>query len=193
MLRAFIAIDISSEVRMRIRQVVTSLQRGINAQSVRWVAPENIHLTLKFLGDVSPSNLDLLKQVVAQEAALQPPFDLIIRDLGCFPTLRHPRVLWAGVAPSHALEKLQRGIDQSTARLGYASDARPFSPHLTLGRVTQHASLEALQKIREALENEQKQHLGTIHATEVILFHSDLRPSGPQYTPLYRAPLGVNS
>lgn len=193
MLRAFIAVDISPEIRVRIAQVVASLKHAIDVQAVRWVSPENIHLTLKFLGDVSPTNLDLLKQVVLQEAASQPPFELVVRDLGCFPNPRRPRVIWAGLEAPPVLEKLQRTIDQSTAKLGYASETRPFSPHLTLGRVNQHASPEALLTIRAALERSQTQQFGTVHITDVILFHSDLRPTGAQYTPLCHAPLGVHS
>lgn len=193
MLRAFIAIDIPPDTRARIGQVVASLKREIGVQAVRWVAPENIHLTLKFLGDVSPTQLDLLKQVVLQEAASHPPFEVTVRDLGCFPNPRRPRVIWAGLDIPLALEKLQRSLDQATARLGYASEARPFSPHLTLGRVNQHASPDALLSIRAALEKNQQQQFGIVQVTDVILFHSDLRPSGPQYTPLCRAPLGVHS
>ncbi|MEJ5224041.1 MAG: RNA 2',3'-cyclic phosphodiesterase, partial [Anaerolineales bacterium] len=157
------------------------------------VSPENIHLTLKFLGDVSSTHLDLLKQVILQEAASHPTFEVTVRDLGCFPNSRHPRVIWVGLDIPPALEKLQRSLDQSTARLGYASEARPYSPHLTLGRVNQHASPEALLSIRAALEKHQTQRFGTVQVTDVILFQSDLRPSGPQYTPLCQAPLGVYS
>lgn len=193
MLRAFIAIDISPEVRARIAQVMNSLKSEISVPSVRWVIPENIHLTLKFLGDVSPTYLDALKQVVVQEASSHASFELTVRDLGCFPNLRRPRVIWAGIQAPLALEKLQRSLDQSTARLGYPSETRTFSPHLTLGRVNQHTSPNDILTIRSVMEKNQPQHFGTIRATEVILFHSDLHPTGAQYIPLCRAPLGAYS
>lgn len=192
MLRAFIALDISQEIRARIGQVAVSLTCGMDAQAVRWVPVGNIHLTLKFLGDVSPLNLELLKQVILQEAASQAPFDLMVCDLGCFPNSRRPRVIWAGLAAPPALEKLQRSMDQSTARLGYASETRPFSPHLTIGRVNPSASPEALSAIRSVLEKNRSQQFGTVRVTDVVLYQSDLRPSGAQYTPLCYARLGVN-
>ncbi len=191
MLRAFIAIELPASLRARIAQETAWLQQAAGRQAVRWVSAENMHLTLKFLGDVSPDNLDLLKQVIGHEAGGHAPFDLTPHGLGCFPNPRRPRVLWVGLDAPPALEKLQRSLNLATARLGYPSEDRPFSPHLTLGRVSPHASSDALAALHNALENTQMQRMETVHITEICLLKSDLRPTGAVYSPLLRAPLGA--
>lgn len=191
MLRAFIAVEIPADLRARIAQATASLRQSVGARAVRWVAPENIHLTLKFLGDVSPENLTRLEQVIRHEAGNHAPFDLTLRGLGCFPNPRRPRVLWVGLEAPPALEKLQRNLNLSTARLGYTDEDRPFAPHLTLGRVNPQADAHSLATLRAALEDTHTQPAQTAHIAEICLFQSDLRPTGAVYTPLMRAPLGA--
>jgi 2'-5' RNA ligase len=189
LLRAFIAIEIPLPIRQAILEQTESLRRALGPALVRWVPIENMHLTLKFLGDVSPTNLELISQMLTNEAAGCAPFSIQVGGLGSFPTPRRARVIWVGIQAAAALESLQRGIDSASARLGYESEARPFSPHLTIGRVKQQIPATGHQTIRAALEQTQVGALGSAEISAVHLFKSDLQSSGAVYTRLFSAPL----
>lgn len=188
LLRAFIAIEIPVTIREAICKATEPLQHGIRA-AVRWVPMQNMHLTLKFLGDVSPSNIELLSEMLRAEADLFPCFDLHLGGLGSFPNLKRPRVIYVGVQAPATLEALQRGIESASRRLGYESEERGFSPHLTIGRVRQTATATEQQSIRRALEETRIDALGTARVDSVHLYKSDLKPSGSVYTRLFSAPL----
>lgn len=189
MLRTFIAIHIPADIRQAIHQHVTGLKQGVDKSTVRWVALDNIHLTLKFLGDVPPPNLDLLKQMLAAEAGRHRCFQMEVGTLGVFPNLRQPRVIWVGLEDPPGLAALQRGVEAFTERLGYPPEGRGFSPHLTIGRVQDHIAAEALSTLRSAFEENQVPRLGCVPVDSVHLMKSDLQPGGSVYTTLYSAPL----
>ena len=178
LLRAFIAIEIPPSIQKAIFTQTERLRNALGPALVRWVPMENLHLTLKFLGDVSPSNVDMLSQALTTEAATCAPFSMRVSGLGSFPNPRRARVIWVGLHAPAALEALQHGIDSFTARLGYPSEERPFSPHLTIGRVKQQVSASGQQAIRAALEQTSVGDLGTAEVTAVHLFKSDLQPGG---------------
>ena len=188
LLRAFIAVEIPLELRESVCKATAPLQKGIGS-AVRWVPMENMHLTLKFLGDVSPANVEMLSQMLRAEADLFQCFDLRLSGLGSFPNLKRPRVLFIGIQAPATLEALQRGIDSASGKLGYESEERGFSPHLTIGRVKQNVTVTEQQTIRRALEETRIDALGTARVDLVHLYKSDLRPSGSVYTRLYSAPL----
>ena len=189
LLRAFIAVEIPFGVRETIGKAIAPLQKGAVASAVRWVPTENMHLTLKFLGDVSPANVEMLCQMLHAEADLFRCFELRLSGLGSFPNLRRPRVLYIGIQAPATLEALQRGIDSASRRLGYESEERGFSPHLTIGRLKQSANATEQQAIRRALEETRIDSLGTARVDSVHLYKSDLKPTGSMYTRLYSAPL----
>lgn len=116
-------------------------------------------------------------------------FDFRLTGLGSFPNLKRPRVLYIGIQAPVALETLQRGIESSSRRLGYESEERGFSPHLTIGRVKQNVTATEQQTIRRAIEETKIDSLGTARVDSVHLYKSDLKPSGSVYTRLYSAPL----
>ena len=188
MLRAFIAVEIPAHIQQEVHKETSSIREEIGSL-VRWVPSENVHLTLKFLGDVSPSSLEFLKQMLRTEAETVACFSFQLAGLGCFPNLRRPRIIYIGIQAPAALEALQRGIESAAHRLGYESEERPFSAHLTLGRVRQNATAGDQQKIRRAIEGTQVDYLGTARVDSVYLFKSDLNPGGSVYTRLYSAPL----
>ncbi|HSL27718.1 MAG TPA: RNA 2',3'-cyclic phosphodiesterase [Anaerolineales bacterium] len=188
LLRAFIAVEIPAELRQRVGQTTASLREEIGAL-VRWVPPENMHLTLKFLGDVAPSNVEMLSQMLRAEAGLLPCFDIHVGGLGSFPSLKRPRVLYVGIQAPASLEALQRGVESGARRLGYETEERGFSPHLTIGRLRQNATGTDQQTIRRALERTTIDSLGTARVDSVHLYKSDLKPSGSVYTRLFTAPL----
>ena len=188
MLRAFIAVEIPAEIQQNVYKQTTNFRRSIDSL-IRWVPAENMHLTLKFLGDVSPSSVEFLTQMLRNEAEAVPCFNIHLTGLGSFPSLRRPRLIYIGIQAPAALEALQRGIDAASHRLGYPSEERPFSAHLTLGRVKQNVGAADQQKIRRTLESTQVDVLGSARVDSVHLFKSELKPSGSVYTRLYSAPL----
>ena len=190
-MRTFIAIEIPAELKKAIIQQSASLRRAAGG-SVRWVAPENIHLTLKFLGEISPSNLEMLTQTLKTEASQQTPFDIKIETLGAFPNPRRPRVIWVGLDAPPALARFQHGLEAATARLGYPPEDKPFSPHLTIGRVRDQVPADEMQALRTALESAKIGLLGAFTVQAVKLFKSDLLPGGSVYTCLFSVPLGLS-
>jgi RNA 2',3'-cyclic 3'-phosphodiesterase len=190
LLRAFLAAELSPDLQDTIQAATADLRDRLRGDLIRWVPGRNVHLTLKFLGDVSPSNLDLIKQMMPAEAAEFPPFEVQVEGLGCYPNPRRPRVLWVGLRAPAELASLQRAIEAAAARLGYESEERDFSPHLTVGRVRQNASSTDLHNIRSALDDVRVGWLGTVRVDAIHLFKSELRPEGSVYTRLFSAPLG---
>src|SRR6266498_623193 len=188
LLRAFIAVEIPLAIRQTICNTISDL-RNSTGSLVRWVPLENMHLTLKFLGDTSPTNVDMLSQMIRAEADLFHCFDLLLSGIGSFPSLKRPRVIYIGVQAPVALETLQRGIESASHRLGYESEERGFSPHLTIGRVKQNVAGTEQQTIRRALEETKIDSLGSARVDSVHLYKSDLQPTGSVYTRLFTAPL----
>jgi 2'-5' RNA ligase len=188
-LRSFIAIEIPSEVQASIGRSIANLQKALPRPLVRWVATRNMHLTLKFLGDVSPANLEQLTEALQAEAARQTGFELEVGNIGAFPTPRRARVLWVGIEAPAALSALQHSVESAAARMGYPSEERPFSPHLTIGRVGQNISAAELTRVRTALEATHVGALGSVRVDALHIFKSDLQPGGAVYTSLYTLPL----
>lgn len=188
LLRTFIALDISPDIQQAIQHHVDTLRKAVG-DSIRWVPVKNIHLTLKFLGDVSPADVDALTRMLRTEADACPSFDFTVGGLGSFPSPRRARVLWVGIQAPAELEALQRGIESAAVRLGFESDPRLFSPHLTLGRVRDRIAASDQQRIQKTLEESKIDSLGTARVDSVHLYKSDLKPGGPVYTKLFSAPL----
>lgn len=191
LLRAFIALEIPAPIREAIQQQTAALRKSADSSLVRWVPAGNLHLTLKFLGDVSTTNLPFLTQMLSREAGQHAGFSLQVGGLGAFPNSRRPRVIWIGIHAPEELSALARSLESATRRLGYPSEERPFSPHLTIGRIKQTASPADLQRIHTALESTQVGPLGSAEVTAVHLMKSDLQPTGSVYTRLFSAPLSA--
>lgn len=188
-IRAFIAIEISEEIRGHLERIETDLKRMVANQAVRWVPVANIHLTLKFLGDVSLNNLDLLKDALHSEVIGHRKFNISVGGIGAFPKIRNPRVVWVGVEGPEALLTLQRGIENQMDRLGYEPDQRNFSAHLTLGRVSRSARPEDIRSVSQSLEKYKVGFIGITPVDEVHLIRSDLQPDGAVYTSLMKVAL----
>ena len=189
LLRAFIAIELPKPLQDAVEKQTARLRQTLGNDIVRWVPTQNMHLTLKFLGDIAASHVDFLRQMLAREADSHSQFDLQIDGLGSYPTSRRPRVLWAGLHAPADLISLQKSIEAGTTRLGYEQEEHAFSPHLTLGRVRQTISQTEMQKVRTALDTIQLGNIGTARVDSIHLYRSDLQPSGSIYTKLFSAPL----
>lgn len=187
--RAFIAVDISAELQQRLVELTQDLRRQMGDVPVRWVPGENMHLTLKFLGDVSLANLDVLTDILRAEAAKRKVMDISLGGIGAFPHPRRPRVIWAGVEAPQELEVLQRCIERETARIGYPPEERPFSPHITLGRVSRSASPREVRAIGDVLMSVKVGFLGVTRLEAVHLYRSELGRDGAVYSRMFSAPL----
>jgi 2'-5' RNA ligase len=188
-IRAFIAIDLPPALQEPLEKQTSRLRQALGDDLVRWVPVHNMHLTLKFLGNTAASHIEFIKQMMTQAADSTPPFDLTLSGLGSFPNPKRIRVLWAGVHAGSGLTSLQRELELGAARLGCERDERPFSPHLTLGRVRQGTDAKDTQKIRDALSAHQTGRIGAARIDSVHLYKSDLRADGSVYTKLFSAPL----
>ncbi len=192
--RAFIAIELGAELKRSLESVQIKLRDAPSARRVRWVSPENMHLTLKFLGNIDAARIPDFSAALNRVAAQYAPFELTAHALGCFPNTRRPNVVWVGLEGNLiALTKLANDIDVACTALGVAPEERAFSPHLTLGRVSREASPADRDAIGGAIERFPRNDFGSIHADKVHLIRSDLRPGGPIYTILETAPLAGQS
>ncbi len=188
-IRAFIAVNLSSEILEGIEQISFDLKDRMKDAPIRWVPVQNIHLTLKFLGNVSTANLEILKDILGKVVSSHSECDVSVGGIGAFPKTHNPRVLWVGMEVSQELVTLQYNIEIETARLGYSREHRPFSPHLTFGRVSRNASAQDVHAIAEVLDNYKVGFLGATRLKTVYLYRSDLKPDGAVYTPIYSANL----
>jgi len=185
-IRSFIAIDVDDAIIARLATLQQEL-RGADAQ-VSWSRPEGMHLTLKFLGNVPEERIPAIGDALQGVAAGRKPFRISMEGTGGFPNLRRPRVLWAAVREGReTLISLAGAVDTALAGLGFPPEDRPFSPHLTLGRVKAPNGLECLTA---AMQSHTGDSFGEATVREVILYRSELSPKGARYTPLQRAALG---
>lgn len=186
MIRTFIAVELNPEIRLSLARDIAVLRS--RAPRVKWSKAENLHLTLRFLGDVKENDLEELFDALRGGVAGITPFAVEVRGMGVFPHWRHPRVVWAGCGEgSGDVTRLAGLVEDACVELGYEREHRPFSPHLTLGRVKLPADAEGL---RDAVASgpENKVH-GFLDVDEVVVFMSTLRRTGPVYSPMAKIAL----
>jgi len=176
-MRSFIAVEIPSE----LKQSLTRLQREFDGYrpDIRWVGPESIHLTLKFLGEVKEDHLNLIVEGLREVIEGREPFNLRVCGVGVFPNHKRPRVLWAGVDTCKELLSIQEAIEEQMELLGFSREDREFRPHLTLGRFRSGRSSVGFMK---AIDSYRDAELGQFDVDYISLMRSDLRPDGAVYT-----------
>ena len=188
-MRCFVAIELEEAIHQEIRRTQTLLKSNPSGRHGRWVRPEGIHLTLKFLGDVPADQIDTIAQAIRDATAGVAPFRVSYGGLGCFPNTRFPRVIWIGVEdPEGTLLRLQKAVETHLSALGYPPERRAFHPHLTLAR-TRRVSKGEQVALGKLVERTQVDRLGDMLVREISLMRSELRPSGAVYTQLAAAPL----
>lgn len=179
MIRAFLAIDLPASLRPVLSRAQEELKKS--GADVKWVPPGNIHLTLKFFGNIPEDQVEAIAQAARSVAAAQAPFALMITDAGAFPSPKNPRVVWLGVEGDLAvIRDFHRRLEAAFAPLGFAPEDRPFSPHLTLGRVKSPAGRPELTRRLVTLPSPD---CTPFKVSEVILFRSNLSPKGPRISP----------
>lgn len=187
MIRAFLAIDVPDSYRAGLAAVQEALKKS--GADVRWVAPANIHLTLKFFGDITDAQLEAISAAAAAVAGTTPVLTLQAQSVGTFPGPKNPRVIWLGLAgQTDLLATLVQELESAFVPLGFPAEKRPFTPHLTLGRVRSNRGREELQR---RLENLVLPPFPAFPVAEVVLYQSTLRPQGAVYTPLRQIGLGI--
>jgi 2'-5' RNA ligase len=184
--RLFIAINLPQSERQSIHHAIAPLREV--ARSVTWVAPECIHLTMKFLGEQSPEAVASMRAALGAVARRFQPPRLEIGGLGAFPHLRSPRIFWMGIASDPKLELLHHDLELACEALGHEVDARPFRPHVTLGRVKRDVNAEQIATLARLATN--VRYRATIEVRSIDVMQSELSSTGPRYTVLAAVPLG---
>ncbi len=186
-IRTFVAVEVNRAVRRAAAELIEQLRSG--SADVKWVAPENLHLTLKFLGDVALTETARICDALARAASEVEPFEVEMGGAGAFPNVSRPRTIWLGAkGDDRPMLALHDRVEARLQKLGFRREGRRFHPHLTLGRVRRPGP--ALKALSVRLEELADYEAGKTQATEVVLFSSQLTPDGPIYQPLGRAKLG---
>ena len=190
-IRAFIALQIPQTSRLVLNETIRSLKERV-PDGVRWVDPSGIHLTLKFLGNVTPAQVEEVLEAMHWPATSVAPFQINLYGLGTFPNEKRPRVVWAGIQGElDSLMELQEKLEKATGGLGFARERRPFSPHLTLGRVKEQVPDSVRRRIGIGLGSKSLEPGEPWLVEAVYLVRSQLAPSGATYSNLGLARLGT--
>jgi 2'-5' RNA ligase len=183
-IRAFVAIELPGEIKSDLAQLLDRIKPG-QERAVKWVDPDSIHLTLKFLGNIPAEKVPDIARAIGEASAEAKPFTLELQGLGAFPNLRSPRVVWVGVRGDVGLiVHLQKRIDQALIHLGFHAEHREFSPHLTLGRVRDKATNQERRSLGESMGSIKLESSPPFLVDEVCLMRSTLTSAGAIYNRL---------
>jgi 2'-5' RNA ligase len=184
-MRTFIAIELPEKIKEEIAQLQAPLKK--TGAFVSWVKPGNIHVTLKFLGEVPEEKIDQVYSATEKAAGGIKGFSMSLKGTGGFPNLRRPRVIWVGTGSGgEELSRLAERMEQEMEKIGFPKENRRFSPHFTIGRVKSPKNIEGLAGKVESIEFQ----TGEIPVTEVVVMKSQLHPAGAIYTRMKKVPLG---
>jgi len=188
-IRSFIAIELPQNVKNGLAKLISELARAEHP-FVKWVNPESVHLTLKFLGNIPFKQVAEISKAIEEAAQGILPFHLEVSGLGVFPNLKQPRVLWVGIKGEiDNLLKLQQNVDSALAPLGFAEEKRPFTPHLTLARLRERASPAERKSFGELVMSTSFESSYPLEVETVSLMRSQLAPEGAIYTRLFAVKL----
>ena len=184
--RVFCAIELPKPTRDLVLRHIARVKAAVPAARATWSGDANLHLTLKFLGEVPQTSVADFSEAVSQAVAGLQPFSLRLEHAGTFPSRGQPRVLWIGINnPSAQLAELHARLEAESARAGFAKEGREFHPHLTIARLRQPADARALAAAHRQLEFEPLE----IAVTELLVIRSELSSEGSKYTVVSRHPL----
>jgi len=188
--RTFVAVDLPPDAREALAGLVSQIPEW-EAGGVRWVRPEGIHLTLSFLGETAPDMVPAISDQLAGAASNSGAFTLHLADVGAFPSLRRPRVLWTGLSgETTRLRLLHARVQGGLSLLGFEPERRRFDPHLTVGRIRRETSPRDARYIGAAFEQTTlPMPPVAIPVRSIVLFRSHLKPGGAEYERIFEAPL----
>lgn len=189
-IRLFVALELPKNVLQALSILQADLQKQIPDKIARWVRPENIHLTLKFLGDAPVEQVDEIAAAMKMATEVHAPMELAVAGLGMFPNPRNARVLWVGVNGStEALGNLHASLEERIVPLGFPTESRPFNAHLTLARANRRASRDEKKAFGALATQNEVGELAAWRAASVSLIRSQLKPGGAVYTRMAEAAL----
>ena len=184
--RAFIAIKLNEQLHKELEQLQNKLK--VADADIKWVKPENIHLTLKFLGNVTDEQIEKVKNTLKKIASDIQSYQIHLAEIGAFPKLSYPRVIWVGMDEgAEECKALAKSTEDAMEKLGFEKEKRSFSPHLTLGRVRSAKNRQPLIKTVEKEKNFSSS--SKLLVEEIVLFKSTLTPKGPIYEPMFKGNL----
>ena len=186
-IRTFLACELSSASLTKVDQLLRSLKTDF-PRSVKWVNPKNIHLTIKFIGEFDPSHLELIQSSLTKTLQSFKPFQLEIKGMGVFPSPSKPKVIWLGIDAGESLINMVNIVNRESDVFGYAPERRPFSAHITLGRVKSYASRDDMLNISKSVKAQQNIFVGSQMIDQLHFIKSDLTRSGPIYKTLFTIP-----
>jgi len=188
-IRSFIAIELPGELKLELAQLQARLKAD-NQPRIKWVNPNGMHLTLKFLGNIAPAMIDQITEAMTDAAQKVPPFTLDVQQLGAFPNLKRVQVVWLGLGGEiDKIKQLHQFIEANLARLGFAPEQRPFKPHLTLARVSNEASPDERQRFGELIASTKFETIQIIRVESIKLIRSQLTREGAIYSQISSAKL----
>ena len=189
MVRSFLAIEVPGAILNKIGEVQGDLKSS--HADVRWVSPDKVHLTLKFFGNIEEARIEPVIEVIRSPVQEAQVFPLQVKGIGTFPHWKNPRVIWMGLIDGTGrLIPLQKQLEMALEKIGFEPEDRTFQPHLTLGRVNSSRGKEELIRRMEGYREEE---FGEVNVERVVLFKSDLKPTGSVYTSLRQIELsGLN-
>jgi 2'-5' RNA ligase len=200
-IRTFVAVELDDELRRSLiglqeavktgLQVMASDRRLDRSARVQWTRPESLHLTLKFLGDIDPAQVEPIQHALTERVSPLARFSVDVEGWGAFPDARAPRVLWVGLKSQHVrdpLLELAAAVEQALMPLGFPTEDKPFNPHLTLARI-KDGSRSIGHALRSAGRVSTIGRIGTLSVQAITFIKSELRPSGSLYTRLFTVPL----
>ena len=188
-MRLFVALNLPVEERNRLYRAVTPLRRA--DLPMRWMEPDALHLTLKFLGEVADARVPAIESLLARVAVRHVPFRLELSGVGAFPAVRDPRVVWMGGNAAPELLALQRDVEREFVPLGFEPETRPFSPHLTIGRARRWAKAGDFRDFARMAESVKYEAVVAIESLD--LMRSTLSPAGARYERLAAPALGAGN
>jgi len=185
-MRCFIAIELPEAVKSTLSGIEEELKKS--KADVRWVKPDNIHLTLKFFGNIEEKKTEKIIEIMENICNQYAPFTIEIKGMGTFPNIKSPRVLWVGIEGNDTLKTLQKEIENKMESIGFEREDRAFTAHLTLGRFRSSIEKEGLLKAVKL--HEKDTFVGSINVQSLSLIRSDLHPEGARYSKIIDIPLG---
>ena len=183
-IRCFIAISLPKNIKIELGNLIQNLQNNFKSANttISWVRPESIHLTLKFLGTIDPSQAEPIVLKLNEIATNTKPFSIVIEGLGVFPNFSHPRILWVGIKESaKEICHLQRSVEEKMSELGFTLEKKEFNAHFTLGRIK---SIQSRGIITRAFHDIENQRIGRMEINKINLIKSTLLSSGAVYEQL---------
>jgi len=184
-IRTFFACELSNDNLGKINHLLADLKASL-PRSVKWVSTNNMHLTLKFIGELKTPDVANLQTAFEESLGTFKSFPLKIKGMGAFPSLSKPSVVWLGIQTGDRLGQLVKVVNEKTEHFGYPTERRPFSAHITLGRVKPYATREEIKMITDKIVSCKDLEIGNQEVDSLVFFQSDLTPKGPVYKVLFK-------